>query len=65
MAHVIGVGVAHPELPAVRERRAAFMEVGFKGSEEPTEAEPTPEQRSSSAHPSATGQPAGTSDGAA
>jgi glyceraldehyde-3-phosphate dehydrogenase (NAD(P)) len=45
VAHVAGADIAHPPVERVRERRA-FMEVGFKGAEEPTDAEPTPEQRS-------------------
>ena len=65
VAHVTGADVAHPELAAMRERRAAFMEVGFKGSEEPTDPEPTPEQRSSSARPAAADQRAGAADGKA
>lgn len=59
VAHVTGAGVAHPELPAVRERRAAFMEVGFKGSEEPTDAEPTPEQMVGTGRSATTNRPAG------
>src|SRR5690606_26979995 len=65
VAHVTGAAVAHPELPTVRERRAAFMEVGFKGSEEPTDPEPASEQRSPSARRSTADQPAGTPDGKA
>ena len=45
IAHLAGEGVAHPAIATVRARRAAFMEAGFKGAEEPTDAEPTPEQR--------------------
>ena len=44
IAH-LAEGVAHPAIATVRARRAAFMEAGFKGAEEPTDAEPTPEQR--------------------
>jgi glyceraldehyde-3-phosphate dehydrogenase (NAD(P)) len=44
--HLAGAGVAHPEMGSARARRRDYMEVGFKGSEEPVEAEPTPEQRS-------------------
>jgi glyceraldehyde-3-phosphate dehydrogenase (NAD(P)) len=65
VAHVMGAGVAHPEIPAVRERRAAFMEVGFKGSEEPTDPEPASEQRSSSARRSMADQSADTPGGKA
>lgn len=42
IAHVFGTDVAHPPLNGAR--RAEFMDIGFKGSEEPTEPEPTPEQ---------------------
>ena len=45
ITHLAGADVAHPELASVRAQRAEFMEVGFKGSEEPVDAEPTPEQR--------------------
>jgi glyceraldehyde-3-phosphate dehydrogenase (NAD(P)) len=48
IAHVAGGDVAHPELPALRARRAAYMQMGYKGAEEPTELEPMPEQRSES-----------------
>ena len=40
IAHVIGADVAHPAIDAVRARRAEFRQVGFKGSEEPTEVNP-------------------------
>jgi glyceraldehyde-3-phosphate dehydrogenase (NAD(P)) len=46
VAHLAGAGVAHPEMGSGRARRRDYMEVGFRGSEEPFEAEPTPEQRS-------------------
>lgn len=36
--HVTGAEVEHPGIAAVRARRAAFREAGYKGSEEPTEA---------------------------
>ncbi len=35
--HLAGAEIAHPDLAALRERRAAFTEIGFKGSEEPTD----------------------------
>jgi glyceraldehyde-3-phosphate dehydrogenase (NAD(P)) len=44
VAHVAGANIEHLPIERVRERRA-FMEVGFKGAEEPADAEPTPEQR--------------------
>ena len=43
--HLAGAEVEHPEIEAVRARRAEFREVGFKGSEEPTDGELTPERR--------------------
>ena len=45
VVHVTGPEVHHPAIEARRGRRAAFMEIGFKGSEEPTTAEPTAEQQ--------------------
>ncbi len=43
--HLAGVDVEHPQIEALRARRAEFREVGFKGSEEPTDPEPTRHQR--------------------
>jgi glyceraldehyde-3-phosphate dehydrogenase (NAD(P)+) (phosphorylating) len=37
--HVTGETADHPGLEAVKARHAAFMAVGFKGAEEPTDAE--------------------------
>src|SRR5690606_517163 len=37
IAHLTGDDVAHPQLVAMRDRHAAFMEVGFKGAEEPAD----------------------------
>lgn len=42
--HVTGSAAAHPALEAIRAARAGFRAEGFKGSEEPTEPEPAPEQ---------------------
>jgi len=38
VAHLTGEHVEHPEVEPVRARRALFRSVGFKGSEEPTDA---------------------------
>ena len=51
LPHVTGPDVAHPEIAAVHARRAAFMAVGFKGAEEPADAEPTPQQQPPSRRP--------------
>ena len=40
IAHVTGTGVAHTAIDVARARRAEFRDVGFKGSEEPTEVNP-------------------------
>jgi glyceraldehyde-3-phosphate dehydrogenase (NAD(P)) len=45
IAHEFGPEVPHPAVDAVRATRAKFMEIGFKGAEEPVEPEPTAEQR--------------------
>lgn len=45
LAHLTGEAVVHPEIEAVRARRAEFRAVGYKGSEEPTDPSPTVEQR--------------------
>ena len=37
IAHVVGAGVAHPTLDAVRVRHAEFRAAGFKGHEEPVD----------------------------
>lgn len=37
IAHVTTADIAHPGIAAVRASHARFAEVGFKGSEEPTE----------------------------
>ena len=42
--HLAGAEVEHPEIKAVRARRAEFREVGFKGSEEPTDEGLTPQR---------------------
>jgi len=42
VAHLTGEHVEHPEIELVRARRALFRNVGFKGSEEPTDALPSP-----------------------
>jgi len=47
VAHVAGPEVEHPGIEAVRAQHAAFMAVGFTGSEEPVEPEPTSAQRPS------------------
>jgi glyceraldehyde-3-phosphate dehydrogenase (NAD(P)) len=41
ISHLSGEGVEQPALESVRARRAGFREVGFEGSEEPTEPTPT------------------------
>ncbi len=38
--HVTGETADHPGLEAVRARHAAFVAVGFKGAEEPTDVRP-------------------------
>jgi glyceraldehyde-3-phosphate dehydrogenase (NAD(P)) len=38
--HLAGAGVEHPGMEAVRAAHVGFREVGFKGSEEPTDPEP-------------------------
>ena len=43
--HLAGADVEHPEIEAVRARRAGFREIGFKGSEEPTDVPATTPQR--------------------
>ena len=43
--HLAGADVEHPEIEAVRARRAGFREIGFKGSEEPTDVPATAPQR--------------------
>ena len=48
VAHVAGDEIEHPSIDVLRERRKVYMEMGFTGSEEPTDAEPTPEQRRTS-----------------
>lgn len=45
IAHMVGAGVAHPAIEAVRATHAEFMSVGFQGVEEPTEPAPTPAQQ--------------------
>ena len=45
ITHLAGPRVPHPDLAPIRARRAEFMEVGFKGAEEPADAKPTPEQQ--------------------
>jgi glyceraldehyde-3-phosphate dehydrogenase (NAD(P)) len=44
IAHLSGPDVAHPGVEAVRTRHAEFQAVGFKGAEEPVDAELTTEQ---------------------
>lgn len=44
IAHRFGPDVPHPALDGISAARAQFMDVGFKGSEEPTEPVPTREQ---------------------
>lgn len=44
ITHEFGPDVPHPAVEAVRAARAAFMEVGFRGAEEPADAVPTLEQ---------------------
>ena len=46
IAHVGGADVDHPGIAAVRASHVKFMSVGFKGTEEPVEPEPTLAQRS-------------------
>lgn len=43
--HEFGPEVAHPTIEAVRATHAGFMQIGFKGAEEPAEPEPTAAQR--------------------
>ena len=45
IAHVTGAEVDHPALEGLRARRKEFMELGFKGAEEPTDPEQTAAQR--------------------
>ena len=59
VAHVAGPEVPHPAIEGVRAQHAAFMAVGFKGSEEPTDPEATPEQLSASVRRSTVDQRAG------
>lgn len=51
VAHVTSPDVAHPEIAATRARRSPFMEVGFKGAEEPADPGPTPAQQPGAARP--------------
>lgn len=44
ITHEFGPDVPHPAVEAVRAARAEFMEVGFRGAEEPADAVPTLEQ---------------------
>lgn len=44
IAHQLGPNVPHPAVNGVSAARAEFMDVGFKGSEEPTEPVPTRKQ---------------------
>jgi glyceraldehyde-3-phosphate dehydrogenase (NAD(P)) len=43
--HLAGPRVEHPGIEAVRATHAEFMEIGFKGAEEPAEPVPTADQR--------------------
>jgi glyceraldehyde-3-phosphate dehydrogenase (NAD(P)) len=45
IAHEFGPEIGHPAVQAVRAARAEFMDVGFKGAEEPAEPVATAEQR--------------------
>jgi glyceraldehyde-3-phosphate dehydrogenase (NAD(P)) len=45
IAHEFGPEIGHPAVQAVRAARARFMDIGFKGAEEPAEPEATVEQR--------------------